>query len=153
MYGGVTSRMERSQMSAGIPTGSRRTARGRERPTQGSLSSQARVQQELLSGHYSRVVGLLRRVASVLDQDVEKRLPQVSVNSLERHLKEFVEDARLGLRDGDSFSNRGSSRREGYGRKLAVELVDPELAARVRANRRQVAKDIETKFMERNRGR
>ncbi len=135
--------------SAEMPTSSREPRARQRGPTRGPSSSRSAEPSALLVGHYSRLVGTLRRVAAVLDQDAEKRLPQVSVNSLERALKEFLQDVRLGLPvEGSSLTHASSSRPE-YGRKLQTEITDPEMADRVRKMRQTVKKEIDAKFMER----
>ncbi len=119
------------------PTPTRRSGTSEESPS------------SLLYGPYGRVRGALRRVLAVLDADDGLLLPQVSVNDLGRALSAFLEDARLGLAGGGSSSTRSPA----YTHKLTTELNDPELAARVRKNRKAVQLDLDEKFLRRRGGK
>lgn len=104
-------------------------------PTSERSSSQQRVLPVSGFGPHSRLVAQLRRVAAILDADEELNLPQVSANSLERSLKEFVQEVRLGLQEEGFTSTRDTGTRGSYGRRLRTTIKDPELAERVRKNR------------------
>ncbi len=107
------------------------------------------------SGAYAVVTAKLRRAVSVLEVDVEQSLPRVSVNALGRAVSAFLEEIRLGLPPVDTSSTpMGVQSASGrYGRKVTVELVDPALAARVRANRKEVEIGILKSFKERSKVR
>lgn len=118
--------------------------------SQSSETSQSS-ESSLFSGGYARVRTKLSRAVSVLAADDELSLPQVSVNALERAVSTFLDEIRLGLPRVDS-SGRGISSTEGrYGRKLQTEIVDAELARRVRKNRRDVENDIQRAYLARSR--
>ena len=115
-------------------------------PTSGT--SYSGPQQFQSFGPHERVRAALARVLAVVNADEELLLPQVSVNDLASALSAFLAESRLGL-DRPQVGGSSSTRTPGYSHKLRLELVDPEIAARVRANRRSVQKELDTKFLER----
>ncbi len=106
-------------------------------------------------GQYSRVVAAVRRAASLLEADQRKELPQVAVNALERAVKTFLQDVRLGLpQGGGTTSNQGSFTTPGrYGRKMQTEVQDPERAARIRKNRAVWKDEEHSRMVSRKGGR
>ncbi len=143
---------QRSPMGAGTLTPSRRRTGmiPRATSTPGPLPDSPSYLS--LNAAHGRVSAALRRAASVLEADVELSLPQVSVNDLERAVSTFLNEIRLGLpREGTSSSQTPSSGHRSYGRRLRTEITDPELAARVKKNRKAVEVELMDTLKLRNR--
>ncbi len=137
------SQAQHSQTPADISTRLRRKIERSPRATLTSTSDSPPPSSLSLNVAHARVVGKLRRAASVLEADVGLSLPQVSLNDLERAVSTFLEEVRLGLpRAGISSSRTSSSAGRSYGKALELEIKDPERARRVRANRKEIEAEL-----------
>ncbi len=146
------SRAQRSQTDAGIFSRSKLKTGTKTRIPIVSSETLQSSGHFLFTGSYARVREKLARAVNVLASDDGQSLPQVSVNDLERAVSTFLSEIRLGLPRGGSLSTPGSSTTPGrYGPKVRLEITDPEMAARVRANQRSVRKDIEDAYLRRTR--
>ncbi len=141
----------RSRMDADISMKSRqRTGTRNPRPIKGAIGTFSPPGPQLQSfGPHERVRAALARVLGVVNADEELLLPPVSLNDLAKALSAFLAEARLGLDREPRAGATTSTRTGAYSHKLRLELVDPEISARVRANRRAVQKDLDSKFLER----